>query len=163
MFTFPYRTSRFYAERRQRAFSLLEVTIAMGVLSVCLLTTLGLLPVGLNTMRSAMDCTVNAQIVQRITSEATLTAFINLDSYISAGPYYFDQEGQKAASPSLRRFAVSLSKVDLSTTPIFPGSQYATNLTSDLYAIQAVITDARSTKSAEPPATYIIYIPNSGG
>ena len=163
MFTSTSITSRFYAKLQQRGFTLLEVTIAMGVLSVCLLTTLGLLPVGLNAMRSAMDCTVNAQIVQRITSEASLTAFMNLDTYISAGPYYFDQEGQKASTPSLRRFAVSLSKLNFAATPIFPGSENATNLTSDLYAIQAVITDARSEKSIDPSTTYIIYIPNSGG
>ena len=146
-----------------RAFSLVEVVMAMGILSVGLLTTIGLLPVGLSTMRSAMDCTVNAQIVQQVTTEATLTAFTNLDAYISTGPQYFDQEGQKVAAPSQRRFAVSLSKLNGAASPIFPGSERASALTNDLCAIQAVVKDARSIQSAEASSTFIIYIPNSGG
>ncbi|MFV0336619.1 MAG: Verru_Chthon cassette protein B [Chthoniobacterales bacterium] len=148
-----------------KGFSLVEVTLAMGVLSIALLTMIGLLPVGLDTARMAMSQTVKAQIVQRITSEAALTAFANLDDYVASGsvasPFYFDQEGQLATTENTHRYKVALAKLPVNSA--FPGSTNASSLSDSLYAIQAVISDARSENSAEESSTHVIYVPNSGG
>lgn len=146
---------------RISAFSLIEVTIAMGVMSFCLLTTIGLLPVALTTMRSAMDQTMGSQIMQQIASQATLTPFSQLDDYVKT-PLFFDQEGQLTGIASEQRFKVSLEKVNSASISPFPGSQNAVALPSSLYVIKSVISDARAPKDLSP-STYILYVPNSGG
>ena len=71
-------------------FSLVEVTLALGIISVSLLSLIGLLPAGLGVLRESMESTVHAQIVQRIASELVTTDFAGLCDEILS----FDQEGQ---------------------------------------------------------------------
>jgi len=72
------------------AFSLVEVTLALGIISVSLLSLIGLLPAGLGALRESMDQTVHAQIVQRIASGVATSEF----SSITGQTLTFDQEGQ---------------------------------------------------------------------
>lgn len=72
------------------AFSLVEVTLALGIVSVSLLSLIGLLPAGLGVLRESMDQTVHAQIVQRIASGLVTTDFASLGH----GTLNFDQDGQ---------------------------------------------------------------------
>ncbi len=153
-----------FLRRPHPGFSLVEVTIALGVMSFCLLTTIGLLPVAMTTMRSAMDQTIGAQIMQQISSQAALTPFANLGAYIddvNKKPFY-DQEGQPTLVTSDQRFKVSLEAVAPETVSPFPGARNAAALTNSLRVIKSVITDARMAKDTAP-LTYIIYVPNSGG
>jgi uncharacterized protein (TIGR02598 family) len=79
------------SERRGEAFTLVEVVIALGVLSFCLITLLGLLGVGLNNgLKSNDDTTVASmtwEVANNLRSETNLPAgfFTN---------YYFDHTGQ---------------------------------------------------------------------
>lgn len=151
--------------RRTRisAFSLIEVTIALGVMSFCLLTTIGLLPVAVNTMRSAMDSTISSQIMQQISSQATLTPFSELTAYVNGSQIqFFDQEGQPAQRVQDRRYKVSLEKMDPEKVPPFPGAQQAASLPNSLFVIKSVVSDARMAKDPAP-LTYVLYVPNSGG
>lgn len=49
--------------RRAAAFSLVEVTIALGVAAICLILLVGLLPAGLKTQRASAQQTVANQIM----------------------------------------------------------------------------------------------------
>ena len=56
---------------RQRAFSLVEVVLALGVISFAIVAILGVLPVGLSTSHSAQDDTRAAHIAQSILGTLT--------------------------------------------------------------------------------------------
>lgn len=51
---------------RTASFSLVEVTLALGVASLCLLVLLGLLPTGLKTQQSSIQQTTANQIISQI-------------------------------------------------------------------------------------------------
>lgn len=51
------------------AFSLIEVTIALGIAAFCLLTVFGLLPIGLNSSQNAAEQTVVSGIATAISSD----------------------------------------------------------------------------------------------
>jgi len=64
--------------RPQAAFSLVEVTIAIGIVAFAFISVLGLIPTGLNDSRQAIDATVGSQIMQRVVNEAQQTDFDQL-------------------------------------------------------------------------------------
>ncbi len=70
--------------RARRAFSLVEVTIAIGIVAFAFVALVGVLPVGLQTFRRAVDASVSAQITQRIINDIQQTDFdILLDGHTS--------------------------------------------------------------------------------
>lgn len=89
-------------KRKQRqGFSLVEVVLAMGILVFCLVALLGLIPMGLQSFRSAMTMTVEAQIAQSVSSDIQLTDFSNLQTMLNpAAKYYFDDQGMAVDASS---------------------------------------------------------------
>ena len=55
--------------RMTGGFSLVEVTLAIGIVAFAFVALFALLPVGMNTFKQAMDTSVTAQIAQRIAGE----------------------------------------------------------------------------------------------
>ena len=94
------------SDRLLEAFTLIEVTLAIGVVSFAILTMLGLNSVGLKTLRSARDSALEAQVVQAVGSEARLSDFSHLSTL--AGTRYYDQEGRQVDTGS-SSFAVVVS------------------------------------------------------
>jgi len=82
--------------RRREAFTLVEVTLAIGIVSFAFVAMFGLLPVGLSVSRQAIDTTIEAQIVQKLKTQALQTDFSQLETLHQADPYYFDDQGKKA-------------------------------------------------------------------
>ena len=54
--------------RRTAGFSLVEVTLALGVAALCLLVLMGLLPAGVKTQQSSIQQTTANQIISQISS-----------------------------------------------------------------------------------------------
>jgi len=52
-----------------KGFSLVEVTIALGIAAFCLLTIFALLPTGMNTNRSSVDETIGANLASAIATD----------------------------------------------------------------------------------------------
>lgn len=96
----------------ERGFSLVEVTLAIGIVAFAFVALFALIPVGLNTFRLAMDTSVGAQIAQRIISDAQQSDFdalvpdpsggggtLNLETGGADGQFYvlpirsFDEQG----------------------------------------------------------------------
>lgn len=71
--------------------------MAIGIVSFAFLTTLGLIPTGLKTFRSAIDTSVGGQIFQRVINEAQQTDFNTL---VGSAPAvrYFDNQGNELDS-----------------------------------------------------------------
>ena len=85
-----------------QAFSLIEVVLALGVLSFSFLVLFNMIPVGLGMMTNSIDTTVGSQIVQRITTiarQAKFTELSKLDRHPGTGSrgeiadYFFDDQG----------------------------------------------------------------------
>lgn len=142
--------------RRRKAsifgFSLVEVTLAMGIIAVSLLSLIGLLPAGLGVLRESMEATIHAQIVQRIASGLSSADFDKLED----GEMSFDQEGQRV----LTQGAAALYRVKIQgADPSLPG------LTEDAdvenmhnYLKRIRIGISRSNVSNAPVAWYAIQV-----
>jgi uncharacterized protein (TIGR02598 family) len=61
----------------QSAFSLVEVTLALGVATFCMVAILGLLPVGLKSNQSAIEQTMAASIARSIATDLRLTPILS--------------------------------------------------------------------------------------
>jgi uncharacterized protein (TIGR02598 family) len=97
----------------RRAFSLIEICIALGIVAFAFVALLGLLPVGLGNFSQAMNTQTSTEIYQRLAAELQETEFDNLikiantqkasdNTYFYMKYRYFDAEGQevKVANPA---------------------------------------------------------------
>lgn len=82
------------SHKAERAFSLIEVTIAMAIAAVALVTLLGLIPQGMNTMREAGDEAIMARIHQQALNEIQMTDFEAIDAY-NGIEFYYDAQGEE--------------------------------------------------------------------
>lgn len=108
---------------RPAGFSLVEVTLALGIVAVSLLSLIGLLPAGLGSLRSAMDQTVHAQVVQRVSAEVASADFASLTNTW----LYFNEEGQLLAGTDLS--TAYYSAQIKSDNPSMPGLTNSADLT----------------------------------
>jgi len=104
---------------RRYAFSLVEVTLAIGILSFGLLSVIGLMPVGLNTFRQSINTSVGTQISQRLMNEKRQTDFVTLIAPANAIEYrYFSDEGDEVAVTS----AIFVTKILVANASAVPSS-----------------------------------------
>jgi uncharacterized protein (TIGR02598 family) len=75
-------------------FSIIELALALGIISFAFVGLLGLLPAGMNTFRQSIDTAVSFQISQRIIGEALDSDF---NTFISKAPEirYFDYDANE--------------------------------------------------------------------
>jgi uncharacterized protein (TIGR02598 family) len=110
-------------------FTLVEVMLALAIVSIGLIAILGLLPTGLRSARDAADNTISATIVQDVFSAIRTNQFTTVDLSTfgfpqvvgqPTAPYnllnsyptitaYFDQEGFKPVTPQDNYFQVNLT------------------------------------------------------
>ena len=85
---------------KNSAFSLVEVTLAIGVAAFCLIAVFGLIPVSMQTNRSATSQTAAASIIASVVADLRATATANSTSsqfritFDTAKALYFDSQGQ---------------------------------------------------------------------
>ena len=79
------------SSRQERGFSLIEVAIAVSILTICLVALIGLLPGGMSNFRKAMDTTTTAQIAQRILHDMEQAEF---DQMVDIKNLPLDDKGQ---------------------------------------------------------------------
>lgn len=94
-----------------QGFSLVEVVIAIGLVSFALLAIVGSLSVGLCTMNAAASQQFEAMIAGRLRSDLqqlSFPAIQNLDAKIR----YYSHDGREVSLPEDARFAVTLKVVD---------------------------------------------------
>lgn len=106
---------------RLRAFSLIEVVISIGIVSFAMVALVGMLPVGLNTFRRAINTTVESQIVQGITSDLQLTDYTKLPA--TAVVNYYDEQGMLLSGSGtavLYTITVSPKALQVGSTTLTP-------------------------------------------
>ncbi|GAT32590.1 Verru_Chthon cassette protein B [Terrimicrobium sacchariphilum] len=108
----------------RRAFSLVEVTIAIGIVAFAFVALVGVLPVGLQTFRRAVDASIGAQITQRILNDIQQTDFdVLVGGHTSPFLFpsttrYFDDQGSEVTMPSSAVYHV---KTWINPTTDLPG------------------------------------------
>ncbi|MES2308022.1 MAG: hypothetical protein V4507_04105 [Verrucomicrobiota bacterium] len=80
--TLPHVRDRPSRERRDNAFSLVEVVLAMGILSFCMVLLMGLLPVGLKTNEISAEESKALNLMTAIVSDLKYTPSNNPKSAI---------------------------------------------------------------------------------
>ncbi len=79
--------------RCSRAFTLIETTMAIGIVAFALIGVLGLMPAGMTTFQKAMDTSMSSHIVQQVVTDLQQGDFSTL-----AQPHpiqYFDDQGNR--------------------------------------------------------------------
>lgn len=119
--------------KRSPGFSLVEVTMALGVISFALVALVGMLPVGMSNFRQAIDNQTQAEIVQQVASEVQVMSFRDLSdptAYLTKSeffPKYFDERGGEVEASDPNRLYTVRSQP--ATNPKLPGaSSYAASL-----------------------------------
>ena len=116
-------------ERFRSGFSLVELTLALGVASFCLITVFALLPIGVLTNRNATSQTAATNITASVVADLRATPTFNTTSSqfcISFGTpttLYFDNAGQCSTN-----VAGSTSPCGTSWAPVL-NTRYQLNIT----------------------------------
>lgn len=119
----PTRISNRRILRREGAFSLVEISLAIAIVAFAFVALLGLLPPGMHNFRVAMDVQTSTEIYQRVIADAQETDFDTLVSQKNSPDFngiaveiggnadqfyrlpwrYFDEQGQelKVQNPDL--------------------------------------------------------------
>ncbi len=96
---------------RSTAFSLIEVTIALGIFAFAMIPIIGLVSLGMKTLRNSMDATVQIDLVRKTVGEATRMPFANLSTAFDKKLFYFDNEGVQQVSRNAQTIFVASTAV----------------------------------------------------
>ncbi len=80
-----------------RGFSLIEVTIALGIVAAVLVPLMAMLPESVRTMRDATDLTTSSRILEEMMNEAQMTDYQDLRRF-AARERYYDEQGNDITS-----------------------------------------------------------------
>lgn len=141
----------------RRGFSLIEVTIALGIVVFAGITVIGVIPVGLLILRDAMNDTAESQIVQSITNDIVLTNYSDLVNYSKR---FYDVEGmpigtQGGTAPSNTFYTATI------ITPIMDLASTIPNLSSGVGGT-VIINIVRANQPLKPDSFSVIVANNQG-
>jgi uncharacterized protein (TIGR02598 family) len=143
----------------RRAFTLVEVTLALGIASVAILSMLALMPVGLATMKDATDSAGRAQILTHVASVLRATPYGDLPAYVdshSTVSLLFDRSGRPVSSPGAASFGASLS----SPSVPYPGAPLDMTNSALAVAVRIALLKPGTIESLSSEQTVLI-IPKS--
>jgi uncharacterized protein (TIGR02598 family) len=112
-------------------FSLVEVTLAIGLVTFGLLSVVGTLPTGMQTLRESSEQTLHAQILASVSEGLAVSDFTGL----TARDFYFDENAQPQGAAASARYKASLQP----EAPSMPGVT-AADLAPNLKRIRIGIT-----------------------
>ena len=150
-----------------RAFSLIEMVMALGVTSFALVGMVALIPVGLSSARQAADATTESQIIQFSRNELELTSFTNLAVWTGT-TNYFDNQGlptTQGAPSQIYSVTYAVTNVALSTNggaanPILINT--GPNSTSTNAMVVQVTIVNRTVAGPAATNLFPIVVPNAG-
>ena len=133
-------------DRRHAGFSLIEVTLSIGIVAFAFISLFGLVPTGLNVFRASIDTTVGTQIVQEVTDIAQQTDYSTLTNNNSAtnylpatGYWFYDEQGNQItesgvpvtdANSALVKASVYTVRTTVTTPTAVPTSEKACSTAS---------------------------------
>ena len=81
------------APSRQPGFSLIEVTIAMGIVATVMVGLLGMIPLGVRSVREATNLTITGRIAQEVIGNIQQANWKDIEKSFDKKIFYFDNEG----------------------------------------------------------------------
>lgn len=130
----------------RRAFSLIEVAMAIGILSFCLISIMGLIPVALQTSRQSMNKNTEIRMLQAARAALLNTPYSAL---ATNGYFSFDADGFLLSSSGSERYRVFYDNNPFTT---LPGSgQSADRLTTTRLSFSNTVTGEVRTNSLHLP------------
>jgi len=126
-------------------FTLIEVLLSLGIVSFAFMALCGVLPVGLQTYREAMDATCRANIVRVISAELAQAGYTNIDSNLTGTNRYFSDQGLAVSSPADARFCVKYVNVQSGTTLFTATNSSLKPVTIEISSVQGGRSMARLT------------------
>jgi uncharacterized protein (TIGR02598 family) len=139
----------------RRAFTLVEVVLALGVTSFGLISMLGLLTVGLKTFHDTMSVTTETEIAQQMANQLELANYSSLSSQPASTNYCFTQEGLLTNATS----AVYFAKVSAPTLLTIPGGSTSSTVNTNTLTFVISIWCVNSPQTTNAIA---IQIANNG-
>jgi len=141
-------------DRRRGGFSLVEVTMAIGIIAVALIPLFALMPAGMSLHLEAIDTTVSSQIIDKITRDLIQTDFEQVRLMETNPPpiRFFDDQGNEvdeSATFRLYDVQVKITSANLSG---------ATNVGT----LVRVTIDIARNPNADDPATLFAEGGDSG-
>jgi len=133
-------------------FSLVEVTIAIGIVSFALVTLLGVVPVGLIASQDAMRQTARSQIIKQISSDLGMMPFAKLGNYLASNQYY-DYNGCRSVGTNDKIFVVTMTNA----LPSYPGSSNLSGLDERFKRVLVTIRRAEGSTNVESRTTLAIF------
>lgn len=159
----PGATARCPFRPRSGAFSLVEVTLAIGIVSFAFVAMFGMLPVGLSVSRQAMDTTIESQIVQQLKTQALQTDFSQLGGLDDSGPFYFDNQGKSTTEASALYKAGYLPVSTATKLPAGVNTTRLARVTISVLNTKGSAERAASNLTNAPDARkFTILIPDNG-
>lgn len=136
-------------QKNRRAFSLVEVALALGIMAFAIAGIVGLIPFGLTSFRQAMNNTAESAIVQGLTNEILLTDFSNLKTMANSQgkAYYFDADGDPVQTAAAALYTAQIRFTDLH--PNTPTSCNPLNTLSSSAGTTALITITKIDKTRD--------------
>jgi uncharacterized protein (TIGR02598 family) len=132
---------------RNLAFSLVEVTLALGLVSFALIASMGLISIGLNSAKESVDDTVTSLIFQVVSIRVRGEKLQNTN----LGPYYFDQDGLPLESATDK---AAYFQATVKVQPVAANAPLAkANCLSAVYQIQWPVVNGKVVPAADRTAT----------
>ncbi len=125
----------------QRGFSLPEVTIAVAIAALGIISILGLMPQGLEMSRKTGQISAHRQIVEQVIRDLDQTEWVNLP--VGSQKKYFDDQGLELATSTALTMAYVVDYEILGTNPNLPN-----NATPELYLKKVIIKIATTVNPA---------------
>jgi uncharacterized protein (TIGR02598 family) len=147
--------------RRKTAFSLVEVTMALGVVAVSLTSMLALMPAGLRIFRDSVESSARADILRKVTSELQQMPFSVLKSSVGGQSQerHFSDQGVEVAEKDF----FSLRCVVGASANLLTGSSSAYDNVFLVPVQIEIFTHAdRAANPPKPSFTTTVFVPESG-
>lgn len=136
----------------QAAFSLVEVVLAIGVMSFAMMAVLGTLPVGLKSSQQSRVQVASANIARQLQAELQQISFdkdssdvLNMQT-LKDNPFYFTLEGTRTTKPADAYYEASFVVNDISLPGLPIAQNNARNVTVTLaYPLSTAQADRQKT------------------
>ncbi len=154
----PRPHAHFSASRKGSAFSLIEVVLALGVVSFAMVGLVGLLPVGLSVSRQAIDVTIQSQMAQTLRNQVQLGGLTNVDQW-AGQQLYFDNQGLQVSgvgAPS------RVYTAQMTVTNVVEQDKTAAALSLPATAARMVVVTVTSTAAAGTTNVFPIIVTRNG-
>ena len=115
--------------------------MAIGLVSFSMLAILGLLPIGLNTVRQAVAQSGEAGIARQVRATVQQIPLSSVQA-LNGQTFYYNQQGGKVDLPADAYFAATFNV----TAPVIPGA--STNFPSAAQRVKVALTYPQSAPTA---------------